>query len=89
METTESAMDAALATAPEFAANMAEAETEIAVGVKGVPFEEAFDRLVEERVLERTDLLDRFDRGDTSALGEIIEHATGAKIRSVKVDRGA
>lgn len=34
-----------LANAPEFVANMAEAEAEIAAGRKGVPFEEAFAAL--------------------------------------------
>jgi len=37
--------DWVLANAPEFVANMAEAEAEIATGVKGVPFEEAFAAL--------------------------------------------
>ncbi len=40
---------------------------------------------VEARVDERDDLVDRIDRGDSTALGELFEHATGAKVRSVKV----
>ena len=40
---------------------------------------------VEARVDERDDLVDRIALGDTVALGELFEHATGAKVRSVKV----
>lgn len=40
---------------------------------------------VEARVAERDDLLDRLDAGDSAALGELLEHATGAKVASVKV----
>ncbi|MFN2502801.1 MAG: hypothetical protein ABR540_00935 [Acidimicrobiales bacterium] len=31
------------------------------------------------------DLLDRLDAGDSAALGELLEHATGAKVAYVKV----
>lgn len=37
------------------------------------------------RVNERDDLLDRLDEGDSTALGELFEHTTGAKVGSVKV----
>ncbi len=37
------------------------------------------------RVVERDDLVERIDRGDSAALGELFEHATGAKVGSVKV----
>lgn len=43
------------------------------------------DDELEARVKERDDLLDRLDQGDSAALGELFEHATGAKVRSVKV----
>ncbi len=43
------------------------------------------ERDIEARVEERGDLLDRLDQGDTVALAELLEHATGAKARSVKV----
>ena len=43
------------------------------------------DEEVEARVDERPDLLERLDAGDTAALGELIEHATGAKVKNVKV----
>jgi hypothetical protein len=42
-------------------------------------------RDVEAKVDERDDLVERIDRGDSAALGELFEHATGAKVRSVKV----
>ncbi len=37
---------------------------------------------IENRVNEREDLVERIDRGDSAALGELLEHATGAKVRS-------
>lgn len=40
---------------------------------------------VSTRVAERDDLVDRIDQGDTAALGELFEHATGATVASVKV----
>lgn len=43
------------------------------------------ERDIKARVEERGDLLDRLDQGDTVALAELLEHATGAKARSVKV----
>jgi hypothetical protein len=42
-------------------------------------------RDVETRVDERDDLIDRIDQGDDAALAELFEHATGARVRSVKV----
>ncbi len=42
-------------------------------------------KAVEARVAERDDLVDRVAQGDAAALGELFEHATGAKVRSVKV----
>jgi len=46
---------------------------------------ERADGEVEASVEERSDLLDRLDAGDSAALGELIEHATGAKVKNVKV----
>ena len=43
------------------------------------------DSDVEERVLEREDLIERSGQGDAGALGELFEHATGAQVKSVKV----
>ena len=43
------------------------------------------ERDVEALVKERDDLIDRIDAGDSAALGEFFEHATGAKVRSLKV----
>jgi hypothetical protein len=40
---------------------------------------------IETRVEERRDLLDRMDQGDIIALVELLEYATGAKARSVKI----
>ncbi|MGH9222642.1 MAG: hypothetical protein ACRD2W_02295 [Acidimicrobiales bacterium] len=40
---------------------------------------------VEARVSERPDLLDRIQKGDPLAIAEMLEHATGATARSVKV----
>ena len=40
---------------------------------------------VETRVDARPDLIDRIEAGDALALVELIEDATGAKARSVKV----
>ena len=55
-----------------------------------VPVAERRPEEVEARVDERPDLLRRLDEGDTgSALGELIEHATGAEVASVKVTRPA
>ncbi|MGI8983213.1 MAG: type II toxin-antitoxin system Phd/YefM family antitoxin [Acidimicrobiales bacterium] len=44
--------DWVLANAPEFVANMAEAEAEIAAGVKGVPLEEAFAALGDDEAFD-------------------------------------
>jgi hypothetical protein len=44
---------------------------------------------IEARVEERPDLLDCHDQGDTVALAELMEHATGAKARSVATAAGA
>ena len=43
------------------------------------------DEGVEARIDERADLLDRLEDGDSAVLGELFEHVTGAKVRSVKV----
>ena len=43
------------------------------------------DEDVEARVDERDDLVERIAQGDTAALGELFEYATGAMVRSVKV----
>jgi hypothetical protein len=39
---------------------------------------------ITKRVDERTDLVDRFIKGDLSALAELLEYATGAKVLSIK-----
>lgn len=43
--TLEPSEDDILASAPEYVANMAEAEAEIAAGEKGTPYDQAFDDL--------------------------------------------
>ncbi len=43
------------------------------------------DDEIDARVAERDDLVERIAEGDSGALGELLEHATGAKIRSIKV----
>ncbi len=43
------------------------------------------DEEVEACVNEHDDLLDRLDAGDSLALGELLEHATGTKVASVRV----
>lgn len=42
--------------------------------------------VVEARVNERLDLVDRIAQGDLLALGELFEHATGATVKSVRVE---
>jgi hypothetical protein len=46
---------------------------------------------IEARVLQREDLLERLRDGDSAALGELIEDATGAEIERTEVTlpRGA
>lgn len=51
----------------------------------GLPWRVEQESEIEARVEERGDLVDRIHQGDTLALGELLEHATGAKPRSVKV----
>ena len=56
----------------------------LSVYLEGVVQPEKRD--VEARVYDRDDLVDRIDRGDSAALGELFEHVTGARVRSVKVN---
>ncbi len=43
--------------------------------------------MIEARVGDRQDLVERFRGGDTMALVELLEHATGAQVASVTVRR--
>jgi len=43
--------------------------------------------MIEARVGDRQDLVERFRGGDTMALVELLEHATGAQVASVTIRR--
>ena len=59
-------------------------------GMKREPMSEALDTQlsadeIDRRLSERPDLLERLNRGDTSAMVELVEVGTGAHVRSAEV----
>ena len=62
-------------------------------GMKREPMSEALDPQhpqlsadeIDRRLKERPDLLERLNRGDTSAMVELVEVGTGAHVRSAEV----